>query len=81
MYPLTCLEPPPPALPSRLLAPSPPRSLPFLPACCLQEQLTDAKILYSSATGASEPKNLAYMTRLGLFGFKDAGDMIDLLSK
>ncbi|KAL4451948.1 hypothetical protein ABPG75_007610 [Micractinium tetrahymenae] len=47
----------------------------------LQEQLPDAKVLYSSATGASEPKQLAYMTRLGLFGFKDASDMIDLLSK
>ncbi|EFN55772.1 hypothetical protein CHLNCDRAFT_51983 [Chlorella variabilis] len=45
------------------------------------EQLPDAKVLYSSATGASEPKNLAYMTRLGLFGFKDAQDMIELLSK
>ncbi len=27
-------------------------------------------MLYSSATGASEPNNLAYMTRLGTFGYK-----------
>ncbi|PSC70731.1 strawberry notch [Micractinium conductrix] len=47
----------------------------------LQEQLPEAKVLYSSATGASEPKQLAYMTRLGLFGFRDAKDMIELLSK
>jgi hypothetical protein len=47
----------------------------------VQELLPDAKVLYSSATGASEPRNLAYMTRLGLFGFKDAKDMIELLSK
>ena len=47
----------------------------------LQEQLPDAKILYSSATGASEPRNLAYMSRLGLFGFKDPSEMIELLSK
>jgi hypothetical protein len=53
------------------------------PRACpaLQEQLPDAKILYSSATGASEPRNLAYMSRLGLFGFKDPSEMIELLSK
>lgn len=28
------------------------------PAFAVQEQLPDAKVLYSSATGASEPKNL-----------------------
>ncbi|GAB4819275.1 hypothetical protein N2152v2_006321 [Parachlorella kessleri] len=47
----------------------------------LQERLPEAKVLYSSATGASEPRNLAYMTRLGMWGFKDAKEMIDMLSK
>jgi hypothetical protein len=52
------------------------------PACsALQEQLPDAKVLYSSATGASEPRNLGYMTRLGLWGAKDAVEFIELLSK
>lgn len=31
--------------------------------------------------GASEPRNLAYMTRLGMWGFKDAKEMIEMLSK
>ncbi|XP_045468793.1 protein strawberry notch homolog 1-like isoform X4 [Harmonia axyridis] len=34
----------------------------------LQEALSKARVLYASATGASEPKNMAYMTRLGLWG-------------
>ncbi|XP_071944970.1 protein strawberry notch homolog 1-like [Antedon mediterranea] len=34
----------------------------------LQQQLPKARIVYCSATGASEPKNMAYMTRLGLWG-------------
>uniref|UniRef100_A0A8C4WVN5 Protein strawberry notch homolog 2 n=1 Tax=Eptatretus burgeri TaxID=7764 RepID=A0A8C4WVN5_EPTBU len=34
----------------------------------LQEKLPRARVLYASATGASEPKNMAYMTRLGLWG-------------
>ncbi|PRW58205.1 strawberry notch-like [Chlorella sorokiniana] len=42
----------------------------------LQAQLPKARIVYCSATGASEPRNMAYMTRLGLWGegnpaFKD----------
>ncbi|KAI7841339.1 hypothetical protein COHA_004957 [Chlorella ohadii] len=45
------------------------------------EQLPDAKVLYSSATGASEPKNLGYMTRLGLWGAKDAVEFINILNK
>jgi hypothetical protein len=35
----------------------------------LQARLPGAKVLYASATGASVPKNLGYMTRLGTFGF------------
>ena len=33
----------------------------------LQTRLPNAKVLYASATGASVPKNLAYMVRLGTF--------------
>eukprot|EP00441_Pelagodinium_beii_P034839 CAMPEP_0197643006 /NCGR_PEP_ID=MMETSP1338-20131121/16487_1 /TAXON_ID=43686 ORGANISM="Pelagodinium beii, Strain RCC1491" /NCGR_SAMPLE_ID=MMETSP1338 /ASSEMBLY_ACC=CAM_ASM_000754 /LENGTH=2734 /DNA_ID=CAMNT_0043216215 /DNA_START=58 /DNA_END=8262 /DNA_ORIENTATION=+ len=33
-----------------------------------QERCPDAKVLYSTATGASELKNFAYMDRLGLWG-------------
>ena len=32
------------------------------------------------ATGASEPKNLAYMTRLGSFGFDSFKEMLDTLT-
>lgn len=34
----------------------------------LQRKLPKARIVYASATGASEPKNMAYMVRLGLWG-------------
>ena len=34
----------------------------------LQTELPHARIVYVSATGASEPKNMAYMVRLGLWG-------------
>ena len=34
----------------------------------LQQMLAGARVVYCSATGASEPRNLAYMTRLGLWG-------------
>jgi len=37
------------------------------------------RVLYSSATGASEPQNLAYMARLLPVGFKDSYDMIKTL--
>lgn len=35
----------------------------------LQEHVPNAGVVYSSATGVSEPSNMAYMTRLGSFGF------------
>jgi hypothetical protein len=38
----------------------------------LQDALPTARVMYCSATGASEPKNLAYMTRLGSFGHGQA---------
>lgn len=34
----------------------------------LQDRLPDARVIYCSATGISEPSNIAYMTRLGLWG-------------
>ncbi|KAH8306847.1 hypothetical protein KR018_007144, partial [Drosophila ironensis] len=34
----------------------------------LQQRLPKARVVYASATGASEPKNMAYMVRLGLWG-------------
>ena len=34
----------------------------------LQERLPKARVLYCSATGASEPRNMGYMVRLGLWG-------------
>ncbi|KAI6213229.1 hypothetical protein M3Y94_00125800 [Aphelenchoides besseyi] len=34
----------------------------------IQKQLPNARVVYASATGASEPRNMAYMTRLGLWG-------------
>jgi hypothetical protein len=37
-------------------------------------------VLYSSATGASEPLNLAYMLRLLPPGFKNPFDMVKALS-
>ncbi|XP_076040208.1 protein strawberry notch isoform X2 [Oratosquilla oratoria] len=34
----------------------------------LQNRLPKARVVYASATGASEPKNMAYMVRLGMWG-------------
>lgn len=34
----------------------------------IQEDLPGARVVYVSATGATEPRNMAYMTRLGLWG-------------
>lgn len=34
----------------------------------LQNVLLKARVVYASATGASEPRNMAYMTRLGIWG-------------
>ena len=42
----------------------------------LQQHLPLAKVLYSSATGASVPSNMAYMVRLGSFGFDSLPDML-----
>ena len=51
----------------------------------LQEKLPNARIIYASATGASEPKNMAYMVRLGLWGpgtpFNDFNEFIQCIEK
>ena len=47
----------------------------------LQDLLPNARVLYSSATGASEPNNLGYMYRLGASGFNHMKDMIDTLNR
>ncbi|KAA0186991.1 hypothetical protein HAZT_HAZT003034 [Hyalella azteca] len=51
----------------------------------LQNKLPLARIVYASATGASEPKNMAYMVRLGLWGvgtpFKNFPDFISTIEK
>ncbi len=51
----------------------------------LQEKLPNARIVYASATGASEPKNMAYMVRLGLWGpgtpFNDFNEFIQCVEK
>lgn len=38
----------------------------------LQFALPNARVVYSSATGASEPRNMAYMVRLGIWGIGTA---------
>ncbi|CAJ2659104.1 unnamed protein product [Trifolium pratense] len=51
----------------------------------IQAQLPEARVVYCSATGASEPRNMAYMVRLGLWGvgtfFSDFGEFHDALEK
>ncbi|CDS43053.1 protein strawberry notch 1 [Echinococcus multilocularis] len=51
----------------------------------LQNRLPNARIVYASATGATEPRNMAYMTRLGLWGkgtpFKDFNSFIQFIER
>ncbi|XP_071944969.1 protein strawberry notch homolog 1-like [Antedon mediterranea] len=51
----------------------------------LQKRLPKARIVYCSATGASELKNMAYMTRLGLWGkstpFQNFQDFLNTVEK
>lgn len=39
----------------------------------LQDTLRNCRVLYCSATGATEPRNMGYMVRLGLWGQRDSG--------
>lgn len=51
----------------------------------IQARLPQARVVYCSATGASEPRNLGYMVRLGLWGagtcFIDFRDFLGALEK
>ncbi|EFX68487.1 hypothetical protein DAPPUDRAFT_114517 [Daphnia pulex] len=51
----------------------------------LQKKLPNARVIYASATGASEPRHMAYMVRLGLWGkgtpFKKLIDFIEAIEK
>ncbi|XP_072044664.1 protein strawberry notch homolog 1-like isoform X2 [Amphiura filiformis] len=51
----------------------------------LQRQLPKARVVYCSATGASEPRNMAYMSRLGIWGkgtpFADFNAFIHAIEK
>ncbi|KAI8568822.1 hypothetical protein RHMOL_Rhmol02G0230100 [Rhododendron molle] len=48
-------------------------------------RLTEARVIYCSATGASEPRNMGYMVRLGLWGagtcFLDFRDFLGAIQK
>ncbi|XP_062868520.1 si:ch73-63e15.2 [Trichomycterus rosablanca] len=51
----------------------------------LQNKLPWARVVYASATGASEPKNMIYMSRLGIWGlgtpFKTFEDFLHAIEK
>ncbi|XP_072096853.1 protein strawberry notch homolog 1 [Mobula birostris] len=51
----------------------------------LQNKLPKARVVYASATGASEPRNMAYMNRLGIWGegtpFKEFSDFIQAVER
>lgn len=56
-----------------------------LTALELQNKLPKARVVYASATGASEPRNMAYMVRLGIWGkgtpFAQFNDFITAVEK
>lgn len=51
----------------------------------IQNKLPNARIVYASATGASEPRHLGYMTRLGIWGngtaYKDFNEFCSAIEK
>lgn len=51
----------------------------------LQNKLPKSRVVYASATGASEPRNMAYMIRLGIWGegtpFPEFTDFISAVEK
>lgn len=51
----------------------------------LQNKLPKSRVVYASATGASEPRNMAYMVRLGIWGegtpFPEFTDFISAVEK
>ncbi|KAM6341122.1 LOW QUALITY PROTEIN: protein strawberry notch homolog 1 [Alca torda] len=50
-----------------------------------QNTLPKARVVYASATGASEPRNMAYMNRLGIWGegtpFREFSDFIQAVER
>jgi hypothetical protein len=56
-----------------------------LTALELQNKLPKARVVYASATGASEPRNMAYMVRLGIWGmgtpFRTFNDFITAVER
>lgn len=56
-----------------------------LTALEIQNKLPKARVVYASATGASEPRNMAYMVRLGIWGqgtpFPSFNDFIAAVEK
>ena len=52
--------------------------------CKLQQSLPNARVMYVSASSASDTSELAYMERLGLWGqgtaFKNSADFVDQIS-
>uniref|UniRef100_A0AC34R1C4 Uncharacterized protein n=1 Tax=Panagrolaimus sp. JU765 TaxID=591449 RepID=A0AC34R1C4_9BILA len=51
----------------------------------LQRSLPKARVVYASATGATEPRNMAYMERLGIWGpgtaFQDFGAFLNVVER
>lgn len=51
----------------------------------LQRSLPKARVVYASATGATEPRNMAYMERLGIWGpgtaFQDFGAFLSVVER
>ncbi len=51
----------------------------------LQRRLPRARVVYASATGATEPKNMGYMTRLGIWGpgtpFEDFASFVQTVER
>lgn len=72
------------AVPTRGSRGMKPASKQALAVVALQDALPNARILYVSATGATEVSNLSYATRLGLWGkgtaFRDRADFINRVS-
>ena len=72
------------AVPTRGSRGAKPASKQALAVVALQDALPNARILYVSATGATEVSNLSYATRLGLWGkgtaFRDRADFINRVS-
>lgn len=72
------------AVPTRGSRGAKPASKQALAVVALQDVLPNARILYVSATGATEVSNLSYATRLGLWGkgtaFRDRSDFINRVS-